>query len=379
MAFPSTAVTYSFETPYTTPGPIQTATVPQGAQYQTSFGNPSLNKPLPMGIIVTKDSTNYPASVLYTIDMAVVDDQQAAEMIFDILITQPDGDFVATVSDLGSGFCSVQVSKFIPGGELGNSFTFVVQFNTNLPSIFLPGSFDNTDNYALINVPASNNNPLDASLIVEFTRDLQAVSNTKVESVIPAPSMSMMSLSPQVASSTNDVTTLIRIPNVIILGQTTFLYGDNLSDYTFIVYDDCCYNDHRHAEINCHDCDTNNMMTQEKAKKTTFFQFQPPLIDVVKGKGKTLRQKVLSIYNKYQPQTGPTFQGFYNTLISYGMLKYFLGRLLYGKFDIQVLCKNNNKSFMKDLKHSRFCYYVDYLLDPENGFIGFERYFITCC
>ena len=381
--FPSNKVTYVNTAPYTDIfPPTESATIPYGQPYSTNPSNPPLNKPLPMGIVVTKNTTNYPASVLYTIDMAIIDDQQATEMIFDILITQPNGQFVATVSGLGSGFCSVQVSKIIQG-ELSGSFMFVVQFNTILPSLFLPGSFDNTDNYALINVPSTSGlTPhLDQTLIVEFTRDLQAVSNTKVESVIPAPSTSLLFatrvVATRVASSTNDVTTLIRIPNVIILGQTTFLYGDNLSDYTFIVEDDYCYKNHRHAK-ECHDCDSNQIITLDKVKKTTFFEFQPPLIDVVKGKGKTLKKKALYLYNKYQPQTGPTFQGFYNTLISYGMLKYFLGRLLYGQFDIQVLCQNNNKSFMKDLRHSRFCYYYDYLLNPENGFIGFNRYFITC-
>src|SRR4029078_7670554 len=100
------------------------------------------------------------------------------------------------------------------------------------------------------------------------------------------------------------------------------------------------------------------------------------MINVVKGKGCTLREKVLKVYNKYQPTTGPSFQTFYMALNDYAMHKYFLGRLLYGEFDINILCKNKNKQFLKDLKHSRFCFYYYYLI---NNYPGYENYFIKNC
>lgn len=167
---------------------------------------------------------------------------------------------------------------------------------------------------------------------------------------------------------------MLRIPSIIINGQTTALYGDQLSDFTFIIQDDQRYNKAQPCKRKC----DNDVINESKAKTTEFFEFQPPLLCVVKGKSKILRKKVLKLYYKYQPETGLSFNTFYDNLIFYGMLKYFLGRLMYGQFDINILCRNYNKQFLKDLKKSRFCYYYNYLLDPINGLVGYDRYFVKC-
>src|SRR5438128_2610526 len=128
---------------------VQTATIPYGTIYMPyTSQQPTLNKPLPMGIQVTRDITNYPGSVLFMLDFAIVNDQQGTEMSFQILIQNPTiATFSAIVSNLGPGFSAVQISQIL--GKDGAFYFFTVSFNADFPSIFLPNSFDNHDTYLL--------------------------------------------------------------------------------------------------------------------------------------------------------------------------------------------------------------------------------------
>src|SRR5438445_4377767 len=88
---PQTQLSYIFPSTFFSPaGTVQTATVPQGTMFTPATNRtPPLNAPFPMGIVVTRDITNDP-TVLFTFYFAVVDSRQAAEMSFQVLITNAD-------------------------------------------------------------------------------------------------------------------------------------------------------------------------------------------------------------------------------------------------------------------------------------------------
>lgn len=170
----------------------------------------------------------------------------------------------------------------------------------------------------------------------------------------------------------------VRVPSINIQGQTT-VNGDYLSDFTFIIKDKYKYYDYDCKILKNKKCHCEPIyIDQCKLKTTTFLIFNPEMQCVVKGKGKTLQDKLLYYYNKH-PEIGPSFtQDFYEPMILYGMLKYILAKLLYGDFNINYLCRNFNKQFFKDLKHSRFCGFIEFFEDPANGIIDFDEYFIKC-
>ena len=166
----------------------------------------------------------------------------------------------------------------------------------------------------------------------------------------------------------------VKVPIIDIYGQTT-INGEYLSDMSFVIQDKHKYK--CHTNIVDHDacgCVQHYLPTY-KLKTTTFQENNIPLEKVVKGKGKSLQDKVLKIFNR---TNNPDFIAFYERFIRYAMLKYILIRLIYGEFDLNKLCKNFNKQFFKDLKHSRFCAFVEFFEDPVNNIIGYDDYFIKC-
>src|SRR5437868_7405840 len=353
-------------------------------------GAPPLSPPFPFSTIVTIDSSGAPNSVLYTIDMA--NNPPSAELSYQILIDFTVPPFRATVSDVGQ-FMTVTVSSYDPHPTPSSEMIITMVLTNRVPSIFPLGSFNDGDQYTItINSLGECNGNGMTAVIARYIQPIINPVNDRSTSLTTLNTLNTLSqratssalssqrtiLSPHCACSPTG--SLVRVPNITIIGQTTAVFGNNLSDFTFNVQDTKCYRKHKHATIDCKkEYDCNTVVVECKTKTTSFFEFDPPMRHVIKGKGCNLRDKVLDIYYSNQPATGPSFDVFYNDLIYYTMLQYFLSRLLYGKFDMNVLCQNNNKQFMCDLKHSRFCYYYYYLKNPDNGFVGFQHYFKKCC
>jgi len=92
---------------------------------------------------------------------------------------------------------------------------------------------------------------------------------------------------------------------------------------------------------------------------------------VVLGVQCTLIEKVTSINITYYPEESVirTMQ----RLVLYAMLRYFLGFLLYGRFDIRVLLQVNTATFFDNLSKSR---YKDFTEAFQDILIrGFDKYF----
>lgn len=231
----------------------------------------------------------------------------------------------------------------------------VVTLNNLSTNIYNPG-----DVYTLA-LDAMNNNTQILNVIASRTKSIQLTTfmgaGGGISNVL------------NINTNINTINSLVRIPIIDIQGQTT-IDGEYLSDMTFVIQDKYKYKCHENI-IKDKTCKDHYSIS--KLKTTTFYKNNIPLQCVVKGKGKSLQDKVLDISNE------PNFQNFYERFILYGMLKYILIRLIYGEYDLNKMCRNYNKQFFKDLSHTRFCGFIEFFENPENGIIDFDRYYIKCC
>lgn len=171
-------------------------------------------------------------------------------------------------------------------------------------------------------------------------------------------------------SSCSDIQndTIIEIPDITIIAQTT-LDGQNLGEVDFIIKDTINY----HCMIAKGKCKSRSAPISELTI-SCFQQLQPELIKVVKGNGCTLRDKLFSIY---PPSNiiGIDFDTFIVRIIAYGMLKYILYRLLYGKFKISALLGKHNNQLLDKISGSRFCAFAEILQDLTSELFGYDVYF----
>lgn len=211
----------------------------------------------------------------------------------------------------------------------------------------------------------------DIDISQNFTTLIDISSNERFQVIIPATNLV---LTPSITiPPTNN--TEVRVPIINIYGQTT-VNNDYLSDMTFVIQDKHKYKCHKNI-IDCQMCGcVQHFLLYDQLKTTTFRKNNIHLEDVVKGKGKTLQDKVMHLFktNLY----GNDFQAFYKRFIQYAMLKYILIRLIYGEFDLNKMCRNFNKQFFKDLEHSRFCAFIEFFEDPINDILDFDQFYIKC-
>jgi hypothetical protein len=157
-----------------------------------------------------------------------------------------------------------------------------------------------------------------------------------------------------------------QVPQIQITAQFT-LEGTDIAEAVFVVCDQ--YEYYNNCEIPHNTCKI-RYIDNDKVKQTKFNKCCPYMVSVVRGKGVTLTEKVTYLYNKYKI-TIP-FNEFYGNIILYGMTRYILIKLLWGKFDINYLLNKYTKDFFHDLKHSRFCNFLEFF---ETSVKGYEKYF----
>lgn len=150
----------------------------------------------------------------------------------------------------------------------------------------------------------------------------------------------------------NNLSNVVRIPSIDITAQTT-LNNLDVGEAIFVIGDDRKYSKHQ-----CHSSCGDYFIQKSKIKITTFNVYTPFMVSVVRGKGKNLYDKVFYLFTKYHP--GPSFPAFYDDIITYGMVKYILSKILYGNFDMNYLLRQYNSKFLKDLSHSRFCHFIEF-------------------
>lgn len=172
-----------------------------------------------------------------------------------------------------------------------------------------------------------------------------------------------------------------RIPLINILGQS-MLNGDDVSDMTFTIFDKYTYeekksivdNNKNHCQLLRLECD--------KLKETKFIKCCPWMVSVTRGKGSTLRDKLLDLISKNLQPNNIGINQFLGNIIKYGMTRYILSRILYGNFSIDYLLEKYYKKFIKDLGRSRFCRFIEFFenctISPDfpESFVGYEKYFL---
>src|SRR5436853_6111352 len=124
----------------------------------------------------------------------------------------------------------------------------------------------------------------------------------------------------------------IRVPIATLVGQTT-VDGSDIGYVIFTVCDEFTYYD-SNTVIPDNICAI-NYITPEQIQQTVFNECCPFIVSVLKGKGSTLLEKAESIYVKISKCIDITFNEFYDNILLYGMAKYLIARLLYGKFNIK--------------------------------------------
>jgi hypothetical protein len=166
----------------------------------------------------------------------------------------------------------------------------------------------------------------------------------------------------------------ISIPILNINGQT-LTDGNDMGDVIFTIIDKFQYYCPDEIPPCQNKCGVYHAKESE-LKKTQFRQCCPKIVSVLIGEGKTAYDKLENIFITLgQDAIGVDFQTFYPRVFFYAMVKYVLGRILYGEFDINVLLRKNNEKFLKDLGKSRFCEALHIFLDCDSNVFGYDRYF----
>ncbi len=154
------------------------------------------------------------------------------------------------------------------------------------------------------------------------------------------------------------------IPTIQLQAQTT-IDGSDVGDAIFYIYDEFTYYNSKEIPDNtCQPRQSNNI------KQTIFRQCCPYMVSVVKGEGNTLWDKLQYLFEN--EDTGlPNVYVFYQNMALYGMAKYIISRLLYGKFNINYLLGKYNEKFLMKLSTSRFCKFTEFF--DENDY---NEYFL---
>ena len=163
----------------------------------------------------------------------------------------------------------------------------------------------------------------------------------------------------------------VRIPALCISGQS-MLDGTDVSDMSFTIFDNCEYYDKKCIiDKDQRKCQLLKIKSCD-LKETKFIKCCPWMVSVTIGKGDTLRDKLEYLIRKNKQPDNMDIDEFLYNMMYYGMTRYILSKILYGKFDIKCLLKKNYNKFIKDLGRSKFCRFVDFFEEFE----GYENYFL---
>jgi len=117
------------------------------------------------------------------------------------------------------------------------------------------------------------------------------------------------------------------------------------------------------------------LFTVKEQESKTYEKNCPTIGNVLKGEGLNLQEKASSLYDQnfdfdFDVAT------FIDRLIKYSMVKYFLSKLMYGKFNINYLLSKYNKKFLNDLSHSKYKNFLDFFENPNSEVYGYNQYFL---
>lgn len=139
-------------------------------------------------------------------------------------------------------------------------------------------------------------------------------------------------------------------PLVSFEATTDTFLGRNLGEVLFKEEKNCS---------KCVNCNGDRITTRTL---TTVAHTPLKFTNVVSGCGSSLIEKVYYLANRYKPRTLKF--DFLRSLIVYGMLRYYLWKLITCKLDITILLKSRTDEFFEELKKSAYAPYAAVFDDP---------------
>jgi len=162
------------------------------------------------------------------------------------------------------------------------------------------------------------------------------------------------------------------VPSIDIDFQS-LIDGSDIGNTIFKIIDDFQYYKHKTTPIVPNRiC---KIMSSNNPKITIFEKSCPLIVSVLKGIGNTAWEKTNYLFENVVTNINDIYNFFIN-LVKYSMTKYLLSRLMYGTFNIKYVLNEYNKTFLKDLSNTRFCYFVYLFTDPNSNIFGYEQYFL---
>jgi len=221
-----------------------------------------------------------------------------------------------------------------------------------------PNSYVKGDTYTIDLAACLNGANKDPGIKVTFFRP----SNFTVTSSLP--------VDPPICYSCQCLSGNVEVPQIFIETQTS-LDGSDISNTIFRICDKYAYYGEERLVLSDKKCET-QLLPSSKLRETSFNRYCPLIVSVLKGKGKNAQDKAIYLAKKYNINN--SYDLYYN-IILYAMTKYILARILYGKFDIKYLLGKYNEQFLSNLKHSRFCKFLEFFALYPN----YNRYFKWDC
>jgi len=167
----------------------------------------------------------------------------------------------------------------------------------------------------------------------------------------------------------NNIFDTIKVPSIFIDFQT-LIDGSDIGNTILEVTDQFEYYNHKTTPIipnyKCQVIQIND------PKITRFGKPCPKIVSVLKGIGETADEKISYLHKNNIID----FYNFYINLVKYSMTKYLLSRIMYGQFNIKYVLNKYNNKFLKDLRNTRFCNFVNEFTNPNSDIFGYEQYFL---
>jgi hypothetical protein len=254
------------------------------------------------------------------------------------------------------------------------------QPNILINNVTLPANIPELSNYYVPNdqyninlLTCNNSNP---AATITFIRNLQMSINTDlVNDFTGGLCIGCSCIYPNStcgASACNgNVCQNVVVPRIQTICQTK-IDGSDIAEAIFVVCDEYSYS--KGCQIPDNTCRV-RYVSPDQIVQTRFDECCPYMVSVVRGRGKTLKEKLQYIYNLENSRIGVTFETFYKNMMLYGMAKYILSKLLFCKFNINYLLGKYNERFLESLGDSRFCAFKQLFLDCESPVYGYQRYF----
>src|SRR4029077_3238481 len=162
---------------------------------------------------------------------------------------------------------------------------------------------------------------------------------------------------PTLAAAARVQELLVRVPYIRIAGD----FDPDTSNPVMVQYtigDSRSYQNGELARPGCDIVPCKDRMIPANKVIQTIFNKEVDMFHVIRGLGTTYQGKAVNLYNRYNTDLSIDRDLFMGTIVTYGLLKFILAYLLYGKFSTRYLLNKYSEKFFHDLARSRFSCFI---------------------